>query len=345
MGAVTYRTAADQLVETEKATLVALQRIRAAALADYLDSIRDDVTFWAAAPRMRRVLADFAEGWDALGPDAESALQALYIDENPYPLDKRDKYQAAADGSAYSEAHRLHHPWMQRFRIRNGYYDVFLIDSDGDLVYTAFKEADFATNLDTGRWKDTDLARVFRAARDRADPGYVAFTDFAPYEPSFGGEAASFIASPIASDAGDLLGVLAFQIPTDRLNQIMQAQAGMGRSGETYIVGDDFMMRSDSRFAKESTILNILVDTETVRRALRGESGADTTPDYREIRVLSAYGPLAFEGVIWAVMAEIDETEVLEPAERLRNMVLLAGLVVVLVLSPVGFLLARRSAR
>ncbi len=342
VGAVAYTTAARQRVEAESQALQAILRVRTAALADYLSSIRSEVTYWAQEPRMREVLADFATGWGALGPDATETLQRLYIDENPYPQGSKDKLQFADDASAYSDAHHSYHPWLQRFRVHNGYYDVFLVDRDGNLIYTAFKEADFATNLDDGRWKDTDLARVFRAARDAAEPGFVAFTDFAPYDPSFGGEPASFISSPILDDAGTLLGVLAFQIPSDRLNQIMQARAGMGESGETYIVGRDFTMRSNSRFALESTILNIRVDSDTVKRALRGETGVDVTPDYRGISVLSVYSPLEFEGVTWAVMAEIDEDEVLEPVRRLRNVLLAGGAGVTLVLAVLSLLLARR---
>ena len=35
--------------------------------------------------------------------------------------------------------------------------------------------------------------------------------------------------------------------------------------GETYLVGSDHLMRSDSRFSEESTILNTKVDGETVK--------------------------------------------------------------------------------
>ena len=139
------------------------------------------------------------------------------------------------------------------------------------------------------------------------------------------GAPASFFSTPVLADDGGFLGVLAFQIPVDRINAIMQATAGMGESGETYLVGQDLLMRSDSRFSDESTILKTEVDTLTVRKALQGGVGLEITPDYRGIPVLSAYGPLDFEGVRWAVMSELDAAELMAPLVRIRRLVALTA--------------------
>ena len=93
---------------------------------------------------------------------------------------------------------------------------------------------------------------------------------------------------------------------------IMQFTAGMGASGETYLVGEDRMMRSESRFSENSTILKLRVDTHTVAKGLAGETGVDWTDDYRGIEVLSAYGRFARDGIVWAVMAEVDADEVFD---------------------------------
>ena len=80
------------------------------------------------------------------------------------------------------------------------------------------------------------------------------------------------------------------------MNSIMQVSAGMGETDESYIVGSDYLMRSDSRFSEESTILVSEVKTATVDAALDGQTGVRTIADYRGIDVLSAYGPLDFLG-------------------------------------------------
>ncbi len=205
-----------------------------------------------------------------------------------------------------------------------GYYDIFLFDADGNLVYTVFKESDFATNLVTGPWKDSDLGSAFRAARDNPRPGFQAFFDFKAYAPSNGAPAA-FVSTPVLGADGHLLGVFAVQMPIGEMNTIMQDTAGLGETGETYLVGGDRLMRSNSRFSEEPTLLKRTVDTEAVRLALKGESDVALLPDYRGETVFSAYQPLTFAGVTWAMLAEIGEAELLAPVAAMRTFMLTAG--------------------
>ncbi len=321
-----YRAAAEQLEHATRERFVALMQVRRDALAGYLDSVREETRFWNKNRVMRQALVEFSIAFDELGPDARSLLQRFYIEENPFPLGQKDNLERAPDGSRYSDVHARYHYWLRSFLLHRGVYDVFLFQPDGDLVYTSFKELDFATNLNTDEWKDTDLGRAFRKALQNPFPSYVAFFDFAPYGPSYD-EPASFFSSTILDDDGTLLGVLAFQIPAERINEVMQVRAGMGESGETYLVGPDLLMRSDSRFSKESTTLKTRVDTTTARLALDGKEGFQVTDDYRGIPVFSAFGPIDFEGVRWAVLAEIDVTEARAPIQSLRRLWLLTGVV------------------
>jgi hypothetical protein len=293
--------------------LEAVQEGRISELEAYLGSIREDLTAVAASHMTIDALEEFQGGWDLFGSRVTETLQRLYIRDNPNPLGEKHKLTAANDGSPYSEVHAKYHTWFRNFLEARGYYDVFLVSHEGDVVYTVFKELDYGTNLNTGQWKDTDLAKVYRAVEDNFRQGFVAFTDFAPYAPS-NDAPASFIAIPVFDHEGGKHGVLVFQMPIGRINAIMQAKAGMGETGETYLVGKDFLMRSDSRFSEESTILKSKVDTEPVRRALEGEDSVLVAHDYRGVEVLSAYGPMEFNGVTWAVMAEIDMEEVEIPS-------------------------------
>ncbi len=321
-----YRAGAQEIDDSFRERFVALLEVRHNALAEYLDSVREELRFWNKNQVMREAMTEFSAAFDELGPDAEATLQRLYIDENPFPTGQKDNLERADDGSRYSDVHDRYHYWLRSFLLHRGVYDVFLFQEDGDLVYTSFKEVDYATNLNTGLFKDTDLGRALRKALDNPFPSYVAFFDFAPYAPSHG-EPAAFVSSTILDDDGTLLGILAFQIPSDRINEIMQVRAGMGESGETYVDGPDLLMRSDSRFSKEPTTLKTRVDTVTTRLALEGQKGFQTTDDYRGIPVLSAYGPIDFEGVRWAVLAEIDVAEAQAPIDALRRLWLIVGVV------------------
>ncbi|MEE8317900.1 MAG: methyl-accepting chemotaxis protein [Candidatus Omnitrophota bacterium] len=307
--------------------------------------------------------------------DESIVMQYFYIKANENPLGEKHKLDAASDNSTYSNLHANYHPAIRSFLEKFGYYDIFIVDPDsGDIIYSVFKELDYTTSLKDGPYANTNFGRVFREVNDSNDPNYVKLVDFEPYTPSYEG-AASFIASPIF-DGSNKVGVLIFQMPIDNINQVMTSNnkwkdVGMGESGETYIIGSDFKMRSQSRFiieddkgyyalmeevgmdqdtldsikAKKSSILLQTVDTKGTRAAISGKTNAEKFPDYRNIPVLSAYTPLAIEDVNWVVMSEIDEEEALRPVVALASRTLkVAGAMVGLIVG-IGFIVTRVTGK
>jgi methyl-accepting chemotaxis protein len=324
-------------------------------------------------PRLEETTSRAAQQlYEPLDPRVRD-MQYQFIAANPNPTGRKDQLDDPGDGSAYAEAHSFYHPLLRNFQQGFGYYDLFLIDSrTGSIVYSVFKEIDFATSLETGPHRDSGLAAAFRRAKDISATSpivdsYAALEDFRSYEPSFGAPA-SFIASPIVNN-GELIGVLAFQMPVDRINQIMTSdfrwrEAGFGDSGETYLVGSDYLLRSESRFLVEDkaayleaiqstgidqdTIDTIdtldsaiglqPVETTGIDAAKEGVSGTDTFADYRDVLVLSSYRPLDIDDVDWVIMSEIDEAEAFRATRQFRTWALLwlliagIGIVVVAVL-------------
>jgi methyl-accepting chemotaxis protein len=212
-------------------------------------------------------------------------------------------------------------------------YDVFLIDAASRrVVYTVFKEVDFGASLASGPLASSGLARAVDAALADGHRDTVTFSDFEPYAPSYEAPA-SFIAAPILDGEG-VIGAIAFQIPIDTVSDLISETTGMGETGETYAVGPDRLFRSNSRFAADlgvsSTILapNLKVETPASRAALdQNTAGTALGLDYRGERVLSSWQPLTVfpgagggrEPVRWALISEIDESEVLAPAHSLRT--------------------------
>lgn len=332
----------SELKEQSRNQLSSLTSARASQMRTYLEGIREDVITVSSAENMEHAVELFTEAFQALGPQAMAQLQADYISGNPNAAGEKHKFERAAADTAYNQTHARFHPWLRRFMELRGYYDVFLISPEGDIVYSVFKEEDYATNLMNGEWKDSGLADAFRDAMKTgtgAGADSIAFSDFHAYAPSHGAPA-SFIAAPIMGARG-LVGVLAFQMPIGRINRIMQATDGMGETGETYLVGADLLMRSDSRFSRESTILARRVDTAATRAAFRDGNGFVEAPDYRGEPVISAFETLEFEGVRWAILGEKDTAEILAPVHTLRNRIIFASLAVLLVLTLVGWLAAR----
>ena len=149
----------------------------------------------------------------------------------------------------------------------------------------------------------------------------------------------------MTDDAGRLIGEVVLQIPVDQINKIMQDRSGLAESGETYLVGKDRLMRSNSRFSTESTSLKQKIETRTVVAALSGNTGADIVPNYRGVAVLSAYTPLTVGGMEWAILAEIDEAEAFAAGNDLQKSVIVIALIMMGIIILAGWLFARSISR
>jgi len=336
-----YLIAAAELTISAHSNLSALSEARKSTLTRYLHSIREDLSVVADSEIARNALTDLSPAFNEFDNHATTILQDLYITSNAHPTGEKHKLDQARDGSSYSQAHGRYHPWFRKLLEERGYYDIFLVNLNGDVIYSVFKELDYATNLDNGQWQDSDLSLIYRKVDKNSRHGYIAFTDFTPYAPSYDAPA-SFIATPVMGPQGQPMGALVFQMPIDRINRVMHASQGMGESGETYLVGSDFTMRSDSRFSEESTILKTRVETKTVKAALAGESGVHQVPDYRGVLVESAFTPLEFEGITWALIADVDTDEALSGVTTLRNIATLIACLVAVLVGLAGVFVSRR---
>ncbi len=298
-------------------------------------------------------------------------LQYHYIVKNPFPSGKKDQLDSVKGNCAYFGVHEKFHPVLRRIVERMGYYDLFILDPEtGDILYTCKKEIDFATNLLKGPYRNSNLADLFRIFINIDTPGTVRMVDFKPYPPSYY-KPASFLAAGIF-DGKKKVGVLMVQIPIDQINRTMTGnyrweEEGMGKTGETYIVGSDFKMRNDSRFFIEdekaylselknngydSITLNLIkkhhtsilfqeVKTEAVSDIFHGINGVRIIRDYRDIPVLSSFKKLNIPDVNWGILAEIDEKEIFVPLIQIRNRLMILSPVLVLFIILLSWLVSR----
>ena len=270
---------------------------------------------------------------------AARVLQNLYLVENPNPIGEKHRLDAAPTQTRYDALHARYHPRVRDFLESFGYYDIFLFDLQGNMVYSVFKETDFATSFLSGPYRDSNLAAVYRKAA-AGGPSDVVLLDFESYEPSYG-DPASFIGAPVYSQGGKV-GVAIFQMPVDRINQVMGDLAGLGETGEAYLVGPDQRMRSNGRFGEEPDILATRVDSVAAERALAGASGTVEGRDHRGELALVSFGPVEIEGLRWALIAEVDMAEITAPAIALRNRIAGLGLAVALFAGALTLVLLRR---
>jgi methyl-accepting chemotaxis protein len=197
-----------------------------------------------------------------------------------------------------------------------GFEDVYLINSEGRVVYTVMKKNDFGINLNDQSWRNSGLGKVYSKLRNEN-----AFIDFTWYKPT--NEAASFIGTSIHNKEGQYIGGAVFKISLKDINKIIQASTGLRETEETYLVGLDKRMRSDIysdpnhsvKASFEGTIDKNGIDTKASEAALAERSGQDFMLDYKGDEVLSVYSPVNLpNGVKWAIIGQINKEEALEAA-------------------------------
>ncbi len=269
----------------------------------------------------RKVIADY------LGSPVLSAYDPLRIEDITWAIiseiDIAEAFSPIDENGVY---------FYEKYMNIYGYYDLFLLNPDGYCFYSVTKEADYQTNFISGPYKDSSLSD---AVKETLQTKQIVFSDFSPYQPS-GGVPAAFLTQPVLNN-GTVEMIVALQLPLEGINSIMQERTGMGESGESYLVGQDNLMRSDSFLTPEThSVLNSFknpssgrVDTDATREAFKGNSAEEIIDDYTGSRVLSAYTPVTVYDTTWALLAEINESEINAPIN---------SLIIIIVIIAVGVL-------
>ncbi|MBX9852236.1 MAG: hypothetical protein K2X86_10835 [Cytophagaceae bacterium] len=117
-----------------------------------------------------------------------------------------------------------------------------------------------------------------------------------------------------------------------KIQEILNENTGMGNSGETYLVGNDFRMRSTSRFFPARAPLTIRVETVAAQNGIKEQSGKNIISDYRGIEVISIYKKINVPGISWAIISEMDMTEAMAPIIQLRNYLLIITAIIFVVI-------------
>ncbi|MFW2382888.1 MAG: adenylate/guanylate cyclase domain-containing protein [Acidimicrobiales bacterium] len=316
-------------------------------------------------PALEEVRGDSVPPSEVLPGRANTAalyLQDIYV-ASDLLREERALVTDGADGSTWTDVHIEFHPTVLRSVERLGFYDLYLIEPERrTIVYSTRKEIDFATSLVEGPHSNTPLARVVERVLQTDEPGEVIVSDFEPHAPSLDAPSA-FLAAPIRNGSATV-GVLAVQIDTAALNDLTtirwRTEGQLGETGESYLVGDDDRMRSDSRLFLEdqgaflaaiddlgtvepidrarmisqgTTVLHMPVNNEVLSEALEGQDGVASTDSYLGPDVLTAYSPVQVGDLDWAILTEMERSELNAPIDEFNRNGYEAAAVIVAVLS------------
>lgn len=315
---VSYRTTRNEMKAQVFRQLESVRNIKKEQVSNFFKERIADLSAFSANPAVVSAYKEFNSAFEQGGGVYRGYSQGKFVAPQ-----------------SYLDIHERYFRFFENLTFVYGYYDILLLDPLlGNTVFTVRKEADFGVRINeiSSSLRDVWLTAV----KDKR----ISLSDTRSYPPS-GYIPAQFLAAPIL-EADKVIGVIAVQISIDSIDDIMQERSGMWETGETYLVGLDKKMRSDSYLDQvrhtvlasfSGTVEENGVDTDASREALRGIEDKKIVVDYRGKRVLSAYTPILIEDVKWALIADVDEEEVnTHIARALNSKILLLSSLSVLIL-------------
>lgn len=221
-----------------------------------------------------------------------------------------------------------------------GYYDLLLIDTAGNVVFSIRHEADFGSNLNTGPYRDSALAVAHREAIALLDTQITLAQSYAPSA----GKSAIFAVAPMFK-AGKVIGTLALQIDLDKLTAVTSDTTGLGKTGETVLAqqaGNEVLFVGAMRHVPDAAFrYRVPLDNldQPMRLALTGEHGKGVSRDYAGVEIIGAWRYLP--ALRWGMVVKMDTAEAFAPLYRLQKLSLVALVFLLLIASLVALLFGR----
>lgn len=307
VSAMLSRTA--QLDAADAAFEVAVAN-RAAQITQWLETAQATLRTTSQGKQVIDALYSMSSAFNDIQPNAKEVLQKAYITDNPNPAGQRQVLQRAEGDEFYHAEHAKFHRTFVSILQEYHFYDIFLINRDGDIVYTVVKEADFSDNLRAGELANSSLAKVYDLAM-QAKPGEVFLSNYEPYAPSAGAHAI-FMATPIVSELGVTVGVLAVQLPETGLIKAAEASVLLGESTEVYVVTQNLTAMTQSRFEGGFGLGEKVQELPQITQGWATKTGAfKQTPLQSGQTGIAHTITLNFGGNAWLLVAERDYPDIL----------------------------------
>ncbi len=253
--------------------------------------------------------------------DLAVSLQYEYIVKNQHPLgEKENLVKSKTHAHPYDDVHGKIHEALTSYLRKFNYYDIFLVDAEkGNVLYSVYKEIDYGTSLKTGSYSNTGIGKAFQGAMELNDEDDFYLTDYDTYLPSYEAPA-SFIGSPITKD-GERIGVLIMQMPIADLTTMASIGESLGKTGDAFLVGSDYLMRSDSKLNDNFTVEKSYQEKSTYKNSLTeqvfqsNKNGTTQLTDYRGKRTIVNFRPFSIGDFTWCYILKADMDDILVPMD------------------------------
>jgi methyl-accepting chemotaxis protein len=308
----------------------------------YFDKAKQDVEVAASGQTTVRLSKEFIQYHKEMGITAEG-----YYDTSSSNSDVTKKWNDIAR-DADSAIGRYVSLW--------NYNDLYVIcAAHGHIMYTFSRKNDLGENINSGRLKTTQIYEVWKKVKDT---GKTQLSDIAYYEPSKANS--MFVGTPVKDETGAIISIAIFELNLDKLDETVIEDKGLGRTGDIYLVGPDYYMRTNSRLSTEKTQLKTKVETTGAKEVFRTKAEFDgiygdytTEADAKQqgrnydsrmggvpVKGMNLY----LDGLNWVLMSEIDTVEMYQNIQSLRYTIIFIAVITAIIVGLISFFISNSIA-
>ena len=228
-------------------------------------------------------------------------------------------------------------PVLLKYINAHGYYNHMYLYRNGQVFASALMDGNDQKKQSQGT--NSTIVSLFQKAVATGKP---VISDLLQRDTTVGWF--QLIIVPVTAKSHNHFAAIAVEISTTALDRIMldnNPHNGLGNSGEAYLAGKDRLLRSNSRFIRNS-IFHAAIDTSTARLAFGGSDGYWLLNDYRGVKVLGSFSQLSPPCPAWAVIAEIDLHEAMIPIFNIRSNIMFLSVFIALIVFFATWLISRK---
>ncbi|NQY94889.1 MAG: methyl-accepting chemotaxis protein, partial [Campylobacteraceae bacterium] len=328
LGFISVNKGKESLMRKSYDALTSSRDNKAQQIQAFFDETTSNISILAQGLNLEKLLNDTLDAYDEIGTDETKSFDI--------------------SNSVVIKSKEYHEKFFQNYLKEYSYDDIILIEAEtGHVLYTATKKSDYGSNLKFGKLKTSGLAKVWEETLKNKR---VTLVDMSSYAPN-NNAPSMFIGAPI-SEYGSVIAVLVFRLSDKSFNSIMQFRKGYGKTQEDYLVGSDYLMRSNSYLDPKGHSLQAsfknpkkgMAKTKASISALKGKVNTEMAENYKGISVLSAYNHIKIgQDFTWAILSEIEEAEVLIIPNELRIQIIIIALVLLVMLSFITYIIINKG--
>ncbi len=319
-----YQLAGSALKERRESLYTVMVEDKAAQIKAWLTNIDRDLETLAESVSVHDSLVEFSDAFEGMSDDEKANIGKM-----------REK--ANADWEKVYD--HFHPEFAARVKL-GGYGNIYLINTKGEIVYSAQPGVELGKNVADTDLAETELAKAYNASKS-ASLGAHFYSKIRPYV-YHDNKPTKFVSAPAISHSGKRYGVVVVEMPMQAVANIVRNLHGLSDEGQVVLIAEGGYALSPSRVPGAFDVLDPLPETPHVLAAIEGRyEEFEGVPGISGNEVLAVSSGVYFYGQTWGLVLE-ESVDAAFAAER--HLAIATGIQVVimcLVVTLLGFVVAR----